>query len=168
MFTGDRSDDFLYQALYRAGFANQPRSVNRDDGLVLERMSTWPRQFAALRRTNKPLPSELAELPPVFRTRTRNPAPARHSRARRNRHARVSGPAQGSRRDPERRRVSLHPWRKLRDAWRSAPPVRLLPPSQQNTFTGRLTQAMLARVLAISGDTSRMGFPAGSKMTNAV
>ncbi len=65
LLTGDSSGDFLFAALYRAEFANQPTSVSRDDGLELTDVYVG----AAVRcapADNKPLPSEFANCRPYL------------------------------------------------------------------------------------------------------
>jgi uracil-DNA glycosylase family 4 len=66
MFTGDRSGDFLYAALWRAGLASRPSSESRDDGLRLH--ACW---IAAAVRcvppANRPTPAERDACLPFFR-----------------------------------------------------------------------------------------------------
>jgi uracil-DNA glycosylase family 4 len=64
-FTGDKSGEFLYRALYDAGFANRPVAVQRDDGLALINAYITAAARCAP-PDNKPLPSELANCRPYL------------------------------------------------------------------------------------------------------
>lgn len=145
IFTGDRSGDFLFAALHRTGFANQPTSVDRDDGLALR--DCWV--TAAVRcapPANRPTPAERDRcLPWTVREL------ALLERVR------VIVCLGGFGWDAALRvRVAAgHPPLRPRPrfahgAEADAAPLTLLGcfhPSQQNTFTGRLTPEMLDEVL---------------------
>jgi uracil-DNA glycosylase family 4 len=142
MFTGDRSGDFLFAALHRAGLASRPVSLARGDGLELR--DCWI--TAAVRcapPANKPLPEErdacrrwlgreLALLPEIRVTICLGAFAWE---------AALHTPALAGGATPRPRPRFGH----------GAEHGRLLGcfhPSQQNTFTGKLTPAMLDTVLA--------------------
>jgi uracil-DNA glycosylase family 4 len=65
VFTGDSSGDFLFAALHRAGFANQARSVSREDGLELS--GCWVTAAARCAPPgNRPAPGEFARCRPFL------------------------------------------------------------------------------------------------------
>ena len=141
MFTGDRSGDWLYAALHRAGLASQPHSSDRDDGLTLS--DCW---ITAVVRcappANKPTPAERDECLPWLERELRLLDQSKvivclgsfawdgALRALRALGGEVPSPkpkfAHGS-----RARVGDHEL------------LGCFHPSQQNTFTGKLTEPML-------------------------
>ena len=148
MFTGDRSGDFLFAALARAGLANQPRSRAIDDGLALN--GAWI--TAAVRcapPANRPTPAEREacqswnvrelHLLPHVRVVLCLGAFAWDAALRLN--ARLAGPGVPVPRPRPRfgHGVEL--------AGEPYTLVGCFHPSQQNTFTGKLTEPMIDAVL---------------------
>lgn len=146
IFTGDRSGDWLFRALHRAGFANQPTSEHRRDGLRL--IDCY---IAAVVRcappANKPLPQERDNCLPFL---------AREIAALGGLRVVValgSFAWDGALRSL---RANGVPAPSPRPRFRHGAEVRVGPyvligsyhPSQQNTFTGRLTEREFDRVFA--------------------
>lgn len=139
MFTGDRSGDFLYRALHRAGFASQPESRSADDGLELR--DAWISASAhCAPPDNKPTPEELRtcrrfldrELVALERLKL----------------VVVLGKIAMDAYAAARGLKGLRFGHNVLHAGLTPPVLCSYHPSQQNTSTGRLTEAMLDEVFA--------------------
>jgi uracil-DNA glycosylase family 4 len=141
VFTGDRSGDWLFRAMHRAGFANQPESVSVDDGLRLQ--GAWV--AAAVKCAppdNKPLPSERDACRPFLQ---REVALLRGLK--------VVVCLGGFAYEAACFEWGVRPRPKFGHGVEAATSTGLTllcsyHPSQQNTFTGRLTESMLDDVFS--------------------
>jgi uracil-DNA glycosylase len=138
VFTGDRSGDWLFASLYRTGFANQPESRRADDGLELR--GVW---IAAAVRcappANKPLPQERDNCLPYAAEELRLIQPV------------VIVCLGKFAWDAACQLLGIRPrprFGHLAEHRMEGGPVLLgsFHPSQQNTFTGKLTEPMLDAV----------------------
>ena len=145
MFTGDRSGDWLFRALHKAGFANQASSEHRDDGLRLRNCYITAACRCAPPQ-NKLLPSEIANCRPFL-----------HRELELLRHVRVVvglgrvGFETAVRAFRELERATLKKMPPFSHGTRIVLNERVtllasFHPSQQNTFTGRLTEPMFDSV----------------------
>lgn len=174
MFTGDRSGDFLYAAMWRAGLANQPESRHRDDDLRLK--DAWV--TAAVRcapPANRPEPSEReACMPWTVRELELLPRVGvilclgafAWDAALRLSSAAGASSAAGDSSDAEKVTGTRSSGRARKPRFGHGAEHRAgrylllgsYHPSQQNTFTGRLTEQMIdaifARVLELTAQNA--------------
>ncbi len=140
MFTGDRSGDWLYRALHRAGFANQPESTDPDDGLILSgAYVTSPVKCAP--PANKPTTTERDTCRPFFEREIEILDPI------------VFVALGGFAYQGLCRHLGVSPRPRFghgveADAGQGRTIVCSYHVSQQNTFTGRLTEPMLDAVFS--------------------
>ena len=147
IFTGDRSGDWLFAALWRAGFANQPESVSREDGLSLRCYVTAAVRCAP--PANRPSPAERDNCLPYL---------ARELELLTD--VRVIVCLGGFAWDAALRVLDAPRPRPRFGHGATAPIGRFTllgcyHPSQQNTFTGRLTEPMMDDVLAKARSLAR-------------
>ena len=155
MFTGDRSGDFLFAALHRAGYANQARSCSIDDGLELSgalRDRGGPlrpaRRTSRRRSSVTPAPPYLAAELEVL---TERPCAARSRRLRLRSAVAALAEAAASACDETPARFAHGLEVALPPPYERAMTAHLLcsyHPSQRNVFTGLLTAEMFDKLLA--------------------
>ncbi len=147
VFTGDRSGDFLFAALHDAGFANQPTSVRRDDGLhLIDAYVTATARCAP--PDNKPLPSEILNCRGYLEREMRILQPKAVLAL-----GRIAWDAYLDVLKQQNLIQSRSLFRFAHGAEAPLPPPAprlfgVYHPSQQNTQTGRVTPAMYAQALA--------------------
>lgn len=156
IFTGDRSGDFLYAALHRAGLASQATASSSRDGLTLSRVFiTMPCRCAP--PDNKPLFVELAACRPFFVRELELLESAAAVLALGS----IAYKAVTSLDSGASPRAFAHGAEAfIRMPWaegRTIPVVASYHVSQQNTQTGRLTEAMFDRVLRRAMDLAALG-----------
>jgi uracil-DNA glycosylase family 4 len=155
MFTGDRSGDFLYAALWRTGFANQPTSHHRDDGLQLRgAWITAPVRCAP--PENKPTPAERDRCRPYLERELELLTDLRVVVPLGQFAHQVVCDILGVRPRPRFAHGAVHA---LPNGWHIVDSFHV---SQQNTFTGRLTPEMFDQVLRqareLAGATGEPGW----------
>lgn len=141
IFTGDRSGDWLYRAMHRAGFANQPTSVSAADGLELHDAYVCASVRCAP-PDNKPTPEERRECAPYLAREFALLPEARVVVALGSLAAEAITTTLGVRPRPKFAHGAESPLPPTAEGL-SRTLLASYHPSQQNTFTGRLSEPML-------------------------